>query len=272
MEVTLATADSRRVGQCGHDAHGQLMPGAAVAAVIDALGTIGFEAALLELCNSLGDYPFLFSGRECAGRNEFAPCVGYERHSFEGPATLGLRIIDRDDPMLAVRKRMLANAARGAVFIGWIDADEIRNELRRELIFAQHSIATRINMSALDAHGARHYLCLYRYRSSRSASHAERSGLAEASAVLMALLRRHWELKDRGRSSTHETALQQWCPELTAREVEVCIGLLRGRTLLQISRHLGIAATTVRTYQQRAFLRLGVRSRRELVERLQPEH
>lgn len=57
-------------------------------------------------------------------------------------------------------------------------------------------------------------------------------------------------------------------PKLTAREVDICTGLLMGRTQEGIARDLGLSPATVKTYRNRAFERLGIHFRNELYARV----
>ena len=54
------------------------------------------------------------------------------------------------------------------------------------------------------------------------------------------------------------------CPELSKRELDVLTGVLEGRTAQEIGDAMGIKATSVVTYQKRAFRRLGISSQRQL--------
>jgi DNA-binding CsgD family transcriptional regulator len=57
-------------------------------------------------------------------------------------------------------------------------------------------------------------------------------------------------------------------PELTARELDVCVRLLQGMTHDGIAVDLGVSLTTVKTYRNRAFDRLGIHFRNELFARV----
>ena len=53
-------------------------------------------------------------------------------------------------------------------------------------------------------------------------------------------------------------------PDLTAREIDVCVRLLQGMTQEGIAVDLGLGVPTVKTYRNRAFARLGIHFRNEL--------
>lgn len=247
------------------DRPGRRVPAAWIAGAVDALGSPSFLPTLLAGFNTLDGFPFLFAGRERSSGSEFAPCVGHRRISFESPAVLPLRTIDGDDPMRNVMRKTLARSPAGTVFVGCVDAHEIRNERRRELIFERNALATRIGMSVLGPDGARYFLCLYRQIGSDSGSRTCREELHEAGRIGLSLLRKHWALRDLALAAAASSQPLQACEALTERERQVCAGLLRGRTLPQLADMLGIRTSTARTYQQRAFARLGVRNRGELL-------
>lgn len=58
--------------------------------------------------------------------------------------------------------------------------------------------------------------------------------------------------------------LRRLCPALTTRELAVCLRLLAGMTQDGIASDLGLAPTTVKTYRNRAFARLGIHFRNQL--------
>jgi DNA-binding CsgD family transcriptional regulator len=55
---------------------------------------------------------------------------------------------------------------------------------------------------------------------------------------------------------------------LTARECEVCARIVYGMSMKEIARDLNISAESGITYRKRAYLRLRVTSRSELLRRL----
>ncbi|KER69818.1 LuxR family transcriptional regulator [Burkholderia cepacia] len=61
----------------------------------------------------------------------------------------------------------------------------------------------------------------------------------------------------------------QWLPEwqerLTAREMHVCASFIQGMTSAAIAQSMGLKTSTVDTYAKRAFAKLGVDSRRQLM-------
>jgi DNA-binding CsgD family transcriptional regulator len=64
--------------------------------------------------------------------------------------------------------------------------------------------------------------------------------------------------------STWRQRLKVTCPALTHRELDVAAHLLAGRTLRDAANALGVAHSTVVTYRERAYARLGVATLKEL--------
>jgi DNA-binding CsgD family transcriptional regulator len=136
----------------------------------------------------------------------------------------------------------------------------------REQIYAAHSLSERLSIVAAerggDAHGALLAVNLYRHRAQPRFAPAELDTVLDVAGTLMAVVQRHIEL-----GSAHLTPaqrLQQLCPALTARERAVCERLLRGLSFDGVAAELGLSATTVKTYRNRAFERLGIHHRNEL--------
>jgi LuxR family transcriptional regulator, activator of tox operons len=53
--------------------------------------------------------------------------------------------------------------------------------------------------------------------------------------------------------------------QLSSREVEVCTGLLLGRSTKEIARAIGIMPSSIVTFRKRAFLKLNIATRQDLV-------
>ena len=59
--------------------------------------------------------------------------------------------------------------------------------------------------------------------------------------------------------------LRQVMPHLTRRELDVCVGIMQGKSSEAIALALGISVNTVLTYRKRAYARLGISSHNELM-------
>ena len=140
----------------------------------------------------------------------------------------------------------------------------------REQIYAAHSLSERLSIVSAErgaddsADGKRALLAvnLYRHRAQARFAPDELDTVLGFAATLLAVVQRHLELD--GARLTPAQRLLQRCPQLTRRELEVCARLLRGLSFDGIGADLQLSATTVKTYRNRAFERLGIHHRNEL--------
>jgi DNA-binding CsgD family transcriptional regulator len=141
----------------------------------------------------------------------------------------------------------------------------------REQIYTAHSLSERLSLVSAEQHsgpsdgrGGNALLAvnLYRHRAQPRFSPAELDTVLDVAGTLLAVVQRHIELGTA--LATPLQRLRQLCPALTARECDVCDRLLRGMSFDGIAADIGLSATTVKTYRNRAFERLGIHHRNEL--------
>ncbi|MBL0419381.1 LuxR family transcriptional regulator [Ramlibacter sp. AW1] len=157
------------------------------------------------------------------------------------------------------------SAARQAVATGapalvhWM-ADELPPE-HREAIYSRNGLRERLSIVAAASGGGLLAINLYRHERQAPLGTQALQAAAGLAQPLVACVERHITL--RARDGGKLAGLQ----ELTQREREVCERLLKGWTHDGIAADLGLTPATVRTYRDRAFQRIGVRSRHELFAR-----
>ncbi|RYF75600.1 MAG: LuxR family transcriptional regulator, partial [Comamonadaceae bacterium] len=181
-----------------------------------------------------------------------------------------------------------------------LDAQEAPAEHRAK-VYDAHGMAERISVAQSQADGDVFAINFYRHRHQRAFTDASLDGFAGLAPALFALVRRHVALADApahptgtgriawraGQGGGPEAAaadafmeapprearapaddfaarLRGLCPALTTRELAVCLRLLAGMTQDGIASDLGLAPTTVKTYRNRAFARLGIHFRNQL--------
>jgi len=159
-----------------------------------------------------------------------------------------------------------------------ITAREVPPEHRAK-VYEAHGVVERISVVEDDeaaGDGSLFAVNFYRHLSQRPLSDAQLADFGSAGRLLMALARKHVTLTQQLPPSAGDAAaalrarLVSRCPALTAREVEVCLRLLRGMTQEGIAADLGLAVPTVKTYRNRAFGRLGIHFRSELFALMLP--
>ena len=241
--------------------------------LIDAIGTDGFDDALLD---AIG-----------AGLAADSLCV-YRLSTREPPRRYGAAsrekadstarcwqayrdgIYRADETFDEARER----ARDGAFVIGHLTAEEVRYPPHRACIYDRHQLLDRLNVSSREPNGDLLALNVYRHRDLGHFDDAAIARFEDVATVLVAAVRRHAALGatriDACEAPAHRVArfdrmLWRYDPSLTGRERAVCARLLTGMLYDGIAGDLGIGVATVKTYRQRAFDRLGIHFRSELL-------
>jgi DNA-binding CsgD family transcriptional regulator len=98
---------------------------------------------------------------------------------------------------------------------------------------------------------------------------ADFASVLECADIMFALLAKHDAQRiadDQGSEADVLTRrLRQIMPQLARRELDVCLGIMQGKSSEAIALALGISVNTVLTYRKRAYARLGITSHNELM-------
>ncbi|WP_085686529.1 MULTISPECIES: helix-turn-helix transcriptional regulator [unclassified Pseudomonas] len=133
--------------------------------------------------------------------------------------------------------------------------------------------------------GYRYVISVYRCGPSQRFSAQERSRLQDISPVLLPMVEKHINalLPENTDPDAQETAAQasvqgletlrlrfgerveQLGLSLSTREMEVCVGLLSGRTAPELAEQLQLKVNTVESYLKRAAIKLGISGRHSLM-------
>ncbi|MGY2378267.1 helix-turn-helix transcriptional regulator [Pseudomonas sp. SDO524_S393] len=127
----------------------------------------------------------------------------------------------------------------------------------------------------------RYVLSVYRSHQSQSFSPQERSMLQDFSTMLLPLVEKHITALQPCRSENDtatpqsqgldtlrrriEERLVQSGLTLSNRELEVCVGLLAGRTAPELAEQLALKVNTIESYLKRAAIKLGISGRHSLL-------
>jgi len=167
-----------------------------------------------------------------------------------------------------------------------VTADEIAAE-HRARVYHAHGVAERLSIVDHGDDGT-FAVNLYRHEHQSRFTDGQIADFETLAVAILELARKHIALSGRGESpaAPHAGApamdsappamppgrirerLLQLAPELTTRELDVCVRLLQGMTQEGIAADLSLAFTTVKTYRNRAYARLGVHFRNELFARV----
>ena len=164
----------------------------------------------------------------------------------------------RDDQVFAEARHRVRS---GGSVMTHLHAHEMRAR-HRHRIYTRHKLAERLSLVHAEAGGPALAVNLYRHVESPAFSAADRDRLQSAAGVVLASVARHIEIADGAASEASNGA--DCLAALPRREREVCERLLRGWTHEGVGADLGLGITTVKTYRDRAFERLGIHHRNEL--------
>lgn len=169
---------------------------------------------------------------------------------------------DRVDPMmvwLAARKR----PTRQQLWLGHHLGAELADAAYRAACYTDVGIRERASVLVLSPSGQRAAISVYRSLAQPPFAQAD-FALLQAHATLLAdTTAAHGRVASVGAPAA--PALAGELLRLTPREREVLDRLAAGRTASEAALELGVAVSTVRTLQYRAFRRLGLRSVKDLL-------
>jgi DNA-binding CsgD family transcriptional regulator len=165
-----------------------------------------------------------------------------------------------------------------------VTAQEIPAE-HRARVYEAHGVMERLSVVARDD-DAMFAVNFYRHAHQRAFTDAQIAAFESMAVPVLELARKHIALDaEAAAASRHPLPLQARGaaampagrlrerllavePELTGRELDVCVRLLQGMTQDGIAAELGLGLSTVKTYRNRAFARFGIHFRNELFARV----
>jgi DNA-binding CsgD family transcriptional regulator len=193
-------------------------------------------------------------------------------HALESPAPGASRALvaylDRYHRLDPMRRLLETHGARSAVVVHERASALAASDYRRAL-YDEPGIVERLSLAGADGRGA--WIVLHLSRQAASGEFAERDCalVQRVAPLLLAMCVRHIELLLHAGADTGawRARLAAACPAMSARELDVAAHLLTGRTLRESALALGVAYSSVVTYCERAYSRLGVANLRELRSR-----
>ncbi len=153
-------------------------------------------------------------------------------------------------------------------------AGEVPNPEQRLAIYERYQLRERLSVAKSCTDGSILSVNLYRHSDQDGFRDRDLEIFRNLAPGLFALVDRQIQLcrpipaargaSGEARHEAHRRALQRLAPKMPERELEVCTRLLRGMSHDGIACDLGIGATTVKTYRNRAFARLDIHHNNEL--------
>jgi DNA-binding CsgD family transcriptional regulator len=240
----------------------------ALADAIGALGTTGFGMAAFRVFEDAFDVDHWAIFRY--GMADPVKCIATASRNHEAAAgrnvDLFLTRCHRVDPSL-IAFRQQQSARPCLVRMGISDIDDVQYRH----CFYTANVQERVSFFLAD--GAELLqLCIYRRRAIRAFSDSEMRMFAAISGLIANAAVKHEALCERtagtpGRldPGVLERRLQALDARLSRRECEVCVLAILGKTVDATARDLRIRRTSVITYRQRAYQKLGIARLSDLV-------
>lgn len=161
----------------------------------------------------------------------------------------------RRDATFAAARPVVASGT--TALLHW-KASEMPSD-HRAAIYSAHGLRERLSIVSGTPGQGLLAVNLYRHQDQQALGADAIDAIGQMAQPLLACVRKHIALRER------PTAAEGVFDQLTERERQVCERLLKGWTQDGIAADLGLTAATVKTYRERAFSRLGIRLRHELM-------
>jgi DNA-binding CsgD family transcriptional regulator len=146
-------------------------------------------------------------------------------------------------------------------------SDEIHHEAYRAACYSQPNVSERASLLVQPAEHVWLSVNLYRDRAHGNFTPGEIQHIEKIAHVLAHAAKHHYLISgqhEQGVSNLMLARVRRSCPDLSKRELDVLRGVLEGLTAAEIAEQMGIKASSVVTYQKRAYARLGISSQRQL--------
>jgi len=167
-----------------------------------------------------------------------------------------------------------ASAPGKRVTVIHLAAADVSNLDHRRAIYEHHALRERLSVARLDTDGSILAVNLYRHLDQPGYRELDLQLFESMARGLLASVERQItltratgggsQLNMQGTQEIYRGALLELAPDLSSRELEVCLRLLRGMSHDGIACDLGISVTTVKTYRNRAFARMDIHHNNEL--------
>jgi DNA-binding CsgD family transcriptional regulator len=164
-----------------------------------------------------------------------------------------------------MRRQRRQTGQTGQTLVGHLLAEDIEFGPYRQAIYHSNGMSERLSSLHWGEDGVPVLFNLYRHRENGYFSDREIGVFEQLTPALLRLLEGHLALRrERGGLEDWRRVLLRKAPGMTSQEQEVCLHLLQGMTHAGIGAAMGLRESTVKTYRNRAFARLGISFRSQL--------
>jgi DNA-binding CsgD family transcriptional regulator len=145
--------------------------------------------------------------------------------------------------------------------------EDIAHEGYRAACYHQPQVSGRLSLLFCPNHDIWLSVNLYRDRRRGNFEQGEIALIESFAPLIAQSAKHHYALCGQTQMNVPTvmlTRIRGICPDLSKRELDVLCGVLAGRTAREIGELIGVKASSVVTYQKRAYCRLGISSQRQL--------
>ncbi len=238
-----------------------------IAGLIEAIGSTGFAERFLAAMQSAIDVDLCSAfAADSEGKLRLLLTAGEHPYipGFAVQASLDYAQIHwRSD---VEGRRLRGSKQRLKPLVVRQSASEIADPAYRHACYERGEIGERVTIHA--PHGAILFANGYRMAGRGPASPSEMDRLEQLAPTLLAAAATHDRIQAGHTSAVpdeREIIRLLMQRSLSAREAEVCAGLIAGRTHTEIGSTVQLSPATIITYRRRAYAKLGVSDRRALV-------
>lgn len=147
---------------------------------------------------------------------------------------------------------------------GQLCADEIIFSPYRQEIYEKNGLIQRLCGLYRDDDNSPILFNLYRHKEQGFYSDHEIENFERIIPALVKLIQGHLALQEKSQQKDLKQQLLKYQPLLTSQEVEVCSRILKGMSYIGIAADLNLKESTIKTYRNRAFEKLGINFKNQL--------
>lgn len=236
--------------------------------LIDALGEPDFGYSLIQRLNELAPVDFfsVYQLDTCATPRMFLSSSREARDVSDDCFRSYQRRLHAQDHTFDGAKELLR---RGDVAMAYAHQSHFAPP-HRAAIYSRHGIQDRLSVVCRADGGMLLATNFYRFERQPMFGAHDVDAVQSVAQSVAACVTKHISLAQRCQAAPAldvgalTRQLAALCPRLTARELEVCAGLLRGLTYDGIAADMGLSVATVKTYRARAYDKLGINFRSQL--------
>lgn len=246
--------------------------GALALALMQHVGRAGFAQALLTQVNRTAAFEHctVYELEQEAGDGITCSVLDAASRHRAPTALKTSTLFARRFSQLDVNRRYIDGAApRGGLFATYFLSRDLPHHDYRDACYARNGLLDRFSLVSVGQGGSALALNFYKGQAQGAASGCERDQLLWHAPLLVEAAARHAALLRPVPVRSGEDLLARVPAHaaLTAREAQLCMLLMEGHTVHDAASRMGVRPTTAITLKKRAFARLGVRTREELLRR-----